>query len=106
MKTKIENGIEYKLIGDIWYPKLESKNGGIRLGKYGIMRLKYLEWNKSALYEQLLLAGELFSHCKVIEVQAEQMKHTIIRHCHAKDLNIQQASEIADETVKHDIIFG
>ena len=35
MKTRIENGIEYELIGDIWYPKLESKNGNIKLGEYG-----------------------------------------------------------------------
>ena len=47
MKTRIENGIEYELIGDIWYPRFESKNGDIRLGEYGILRLKYLEHNKS-----------------------------------------------------------
>ena len=35
MKTKIEDGIEYELIDSIWYPKLESKNGDIKLGGYG-----------------------------------------------------------------------
>jgi len=40
--TKIEDGIEYELIDSIWYPKLESKNGDIKLGGYGLMRLKYL----------------------------------------------------------------
>ena len=44
MKTIIENGIEYELIGYIWSPKLESKNGDTRLGAYGLIRLKYLLW--------------------------------------------------------------
>ena len=106
MKTKIENGIEYKLIDSIWYPKLESKNGDIKLGEYGLMRLKYLEQNKSRLYEQLFLGGELFSHCKEIELQAKQMKDTIVKQCLAKDMEGMQALEIAEETVKHDLIFS
>jgi len=105
MKTRIENGIEYVIIGDIWYPKLESKNGNIRLGEYGLLRLKYLEQHKSGLYEQLFLDGELFSHCKELEIQAKQMKYMIIKQCLAKDMDILQAFEIADETVKQEIVF-
>ncbi len=105
MKTRIENGIEYELIGDIWYPKLESKNGNIRLGEYGLLRLKYLEQNKSGLYEQLFLAGELFSHCKELETQAKQMKYTIVKQCLTKDMDIMQALDIAEQTVKHDLIY-
>ena len=107
MKTKIEDGIEYELIdSSIWYPKLKSKTGDIKLGEYGLMRLKYLEQNKSGLYEQLFLGGELFSHCKGLEIQAKQMKVTIVKQCLAKDMDIIQASEIAEETVKHDLIFS
>jgi len=105
MKTKIENGIEYEMIGDIWYPKLDSKNGDIRLGAYGMMRLKYLEQNRSALFEQLFLDGELFSHCKELEFQAKKMKNVIVKRCIAKDMNTQQAYEIAEEIVKHNLIY-
>lgn len=105
MKTRIENSIEYELIGDIWYPKLESNNGGIRLGEYGLMRLKYLEQYKSGLYEQLFLGGTLFNHCKEVELQAKQMKYKIVKKCFAKDMNSLQAFDIADETVKNDLIF-
>ena len=105
MKTRIENSLEYELIGNIWYPKLESKNRDTRLGSYGLMRLKYLEQNKSGLYEQLFLDGELFSHCKEIELQAKQMKYTIIKQNLAEDTNIMQAFDIADEKVKCDLIY-
>ena len=105
MKTRIENGIEYELIDDIWYPILESKNGNIRLGEYGLLRLKYLEQSKSGLYERLFLDGELFAHCKEIEFQSKQMKYTIVKQCLAKDMNILQAFEIAEETAMHDLIY-
>ncbi len=38
---KIENGIEYILKNDMWYPNLKLKEEGIALGKYGIMRKEY-----------------------------------------------------------------
>ncbi len=105
MKKRIENSIEYELIGDISYPKLESKNGDTRLGAYGLMRLKYLEQNKSGLYEQLFLAGDLFSHCKEIELQAKQMKYMLVKQCITKYIDILQAFDIAEETVKQDLIY-
>lgn len=105
MKNRIENGIEYEFVGDIWYPKLESKNGEIRLGEYGLLRLKYLEKNKSGLYERLFLDGELYNHCKEIELQSKQMKYTIIKQNLVKDMDIMQAFEIAEEAVKNDLIY-
>ena len=67
--------------------------------------MKYLEQSKSGLYEQLFLDGKLFVHCKELELQAKRMKYTIIKQCLAKNMDIMQAFDIANETVKHDLIY-
>ena len=67
MKTKIENGIEYMLENNIWYPTFKTKENGIRFGKYGMMRKEFLAQNRQTLYDQMALAGNLYSHCKEIE---------------------------------------
>lgn len=105
MKTKIENGIEYTLKNDIWYPIFKMKEDGIQLGKYGMMRKSFLEQHRQALYDRMALVGKLYAHCKEIEDQALILLKETIDHCNAKGMDIIQAFEVADEIVKHELIF-
>ena len=106
MKTKIENGIEYMMGNGIWYPTFKTKENGIRLGKYGMMRKEFLAQNRQMLYNQMALAGNLYSHCKETEDHASVWKNEIVKRCMAKGHNIRSAYDIADEIIIHDLILA
>jgi len=105
MKIKIENGIEYMLENDIWYPTFRTKENGIRLGKYGMMRKEFLAQNHQMLYNKMALSEDLYSHCKKIEDYANVWKNEIVKCCIAKGHNIRSAYDIADEIIIHDLIL-
>lgn len=70
-----ENGIGYTLGSDgLYFPDLELPEGNhYDIGKYGIMRMEYLEKYRRQEYIQLLLTGELNEY--LYEVDQE---------CHAR----------------------
>jgi len=51
------------------------------------------------------LDNNLFNNCKEVELHAMKMKYKIVKKCFMKDINSLQAFDIADETVKNDLIF-
>ena len=61
----VQNG-DY-LIPDMGLTELEKKP----LGKYGMMRRKYLEENRQGLYTRMILNGTLMSHLQEIEETAQ-----------------------------------
>jgi len=68
----IQNG-DY-LIPDMGLTEQEQKP----LGKYGMMRRKYLEENRSGLYTRLILNGTLMEHLQEIEETAQTRLETIM----------------------------
>ena len=68
----IQNG-DY-LIPDMGLTEQEQKP----LGKYGMMRRKYLEENRSGLYTRLILNGTLMEHLQEIEQTAQTRLETIM----------------------------
>ncbi len=63
---KIE--LTYTKVGDYYIPDLTAEPMPSRdLGKYGRMRLHYLQDHKSELYAALLVEGRLFAHLLDIE---------------------------------------
>ena len=68
----IQNG-DY-LIPDMGLTEQEQKP----LGKYGMMRRKYLEENRSGLYTRMILNGTLMEHLQEIDAAAQTRLETII----------------------------
>ena len=63
---KIE--LDYVKVGDYYFPALALEPQSDRsLGKYGLMRLRYLKEHRPGLFNRMTLNGTLFSHLLEIE---------------------------------------
>lgn len=66
-----ENGIHYTLRGDYYFPDLIPEEEAHRpIGKYGLLRLEYLQKHRPGLYTRLLLSGKLYDHLQEIDETA------------------------------------
>lgn len=74
-------GIEYRLVGDYYLPNLvlTGSEKGIKLGKYGRMRLQFLKDNKKAEYTILLMNNKLQNHLIDIDETANERIKLIIK---------------------------
>ena len=81
MKSIFEqNGGTYTRCGDYLLPdmgltELEKKP----LGKYGMMRRRYLEENRQGLYTRLILSGKLMEHLQEIDATCRRRMDQMIR---------------------------
>ena len=81
MKSIFEqNGCKYTQSGDYLLPdmgltELERKP----LGKYGMMRRKYLEESRQGLYTRLILSGKLMEHLQEIDETCHRRMDQMIR---------------------------
>ena len=93
-KTNEENGIEYNLKGDYYFPNLTiPKQEKIILNKYGRMRLKYLKKYKKAEYTIMLMDGTLNAHLKEIQEIAEKRVNIIIKELEKHENMIEKLKE-------------
>ena len=100
------------------YPELELEHLDKVLGKYGMMRGRYLKEHKPTVYHAMLMEGKLLSHLEEINEQA----HTLIKcfewkyfRTHPLPTNGDflatyhirgQASEYAEEIVLYELIYN
>lgn len=64
----MDNKLTYTKVGNYYIPDLTAEPMPSRdLGKYGRMRLRYLQDHKSELYAALLMEGRLFAHLLDVE---------------------------------------
>ena len=64
--------LSYKQNGDYLLPEMGLTEAEQHpLGKYGIMRMHYLEQHRPGLYTRLLLSGKLMEHLQEIETSAQ-----------------------------------
>ena len=68
-----KNGLHYKLVGDYYLPCLTIDEPEQPIGIWGQRRHRYLREYKKALYNSLLLSGDLFPHLIEIDQQAQDM---------------------------------
>lgn len=77
-------GGTYIKVGDYYVPELGQFNDDQEeiddrpLGKYGMLRETYLKEHRQALYNHLLLSGELPTHLRDVQEQAQQLMDTLI----------------------------
>ena len=68
---EIRNNIQYVQQGDYLVPDLKVPPQPERsLGKYGLMRRRYLEEHRQITYNNLLLTGELTAHLHEVDEAA------------------------------------
>lgn len=80
MKERIiENGIEYELRGDVYYPILTvGEQTSYQIGKYGNMHLEFIEKHRRGRYITLLIEGKLNEYLHNIDVEAHEQVEGII----------------------------
>ena len=74
MENEVKIELEYRQVGDVQLPVLtlpEQLNRS--LGKYGLLRRRYLKENRPILWGTMTVDGTLFSHLLEVEDQANEM---------------------------------
>ena len=78
-KYIIENGIEYELRGEQYYPIFcETSTTEHHIGKYGLLHSDYIKQHKRGTYTTLLTEGRLNAHLHEIDVEAKSMVEAIV----------------------------
>lgn len=67
-----ENGLEYRLQGDVYLPDLTLPQVQHPIGKWGRMHRDYLKEHRPVRYETLVLSGKLWSYLAELNEQAEK----------------------------------
>lgn len=71
--------LNYKRIGDYLLPDLGLTDAEkLPLGKYGLLRQRYLEENRPGLYTRLMLSGKLMEHLQEIEQTAQNRLESLM----------------------------
>ena len=69
----------YRQVGDYQIPNLTlPQEENVTLGKYGMMRKKFLQEHRKVYFAQLIAKGELMRTIKQTETEAEQMMIQLI----------------------------
>ena len=93
--TDDKNGLSYTLHGDYYLPDL-GVEPGYPLGKYGMMRMQYLEEHRPGLYTRLLLSGKLNDDLHQADIQAQHLLDTMIPQM-AKEAGVTEQMKMTDQ---------
>lgn len=86
LKERItENGIDYILVGDYYIPDLKLPEENRPIGRWGQMHRDYLKQYRPALYNELLLAGRLWTYLADLNEQAQNRLDTIMEQMKAAE---------------------
>ena len=86
LKERItENGIDYILIGDYYFPDLKLSEEKRPIGRYGQMHRDYLKEVHPGRYNALLLTGKLWTYLADLNEQVEERLDVIIRQMKAAE---------------------
>ena len=115
------NGLDYVLVGDYYFPALILAEDSRPVGRWGRMYKRYLKEHHAARYQALLLSGRLNSYLTDIDAQAEgrlelltqQMAESESVNEELKAVNqmewVQRMNSIrarAEKIVREEIIYG
>lgn len=84
-----ENGLEYRLEGDVYLPDLTLPQVHRPIGKWGRMHRDYLKKHRPVRYETLVLSGKMWSYLADLNEQAETRFALVMDHM----LHFQQVDE-------------
>lgn len=115
--------ITYTKCGDYLLPNLTlAEKENKQLNKYGLLRLEYLENNKKALYQELLMKNTLNEHLSSVSINAENRVNYLINELIRLDNTITEelkatnqmlwmqkmnsCKNIAEEIVLKELVYG
>lgn len=73
------NGLDYVLVGDYYFPALILAEDSRPVGRWGRMYKRYLKEHHPTQYQVLLLSGRLNTYLADIDAQAEEQLELIIQ---------------------------
>ena len=79
------NGLDYVLVGDYYIPDLKLPEENRPIGRWGQMHRVYLKQYRPALYNELLLAGRLWTYLADLNEQAQNRLDTIMEQMKAAE---------------------
>ncbi len=84
-----KKGLTYTLHGDYYLPNLNLFDADkIPIGRYGRMRMTYLQENRPGLYTRLILSGKLYAHLAEIDrTSRKRMEGMIPRMAKAEGID-------------------
>ncbi len=86
LKERItENGIDYILVGDYYFPDLKLPEEERSIGRYGRLHRDYLKEEHPARYSSMLLTGKLWTYLADLNEQAEERLDLIIEQMKAAE---------------------
>ncbi len=115
-----ENGIDYILVGDYYFPMLVLQEESHSIGRWGRLRRDYLKEYRPGYYSSLLLSGKLWTYLATLNEQVQERLDTIIMQMMAaegvtEDLKrnsqmewVRAANSIrnrAEEIILHEMIY-
>ena len=80
-----KNGLDYKLIGDYYFPDLRLPEEVRPIGRWGRMHREYLEQYHTARYNDLLLSGKLWTYLADLNEQARERMECMITQMKAAE---------------------
>lgn len=116
-----DNGLDYVLVGDYYFPALILAEDFRPVGRWGRMYKRYLKEHHPARYQALLLSGRLNTYLADIDAQAEEQLELFTRQMAEREgVNeelkaanqmewVQKMNSIrnrAEELVQNNLIFA
>ena len=112
--------LDYKLIGDYYFPDLRLPEETRPIGRWGRMYREYLEQYHTARYNDLLLSGKLWTYLADLNEQAREQMECMITQMKATESVTEELKardpmawvgamnriwNAAEEMVLHDFIY-
>ena len=89
--------LKYRQNGDYLLPDLGlTEAEQMQLGKYGLLRQRYLEENRPGLYTRLMLSGKLMEHLQEIEQTAQNRLESLMTEL-TKQAGVTEALKAQDQ---------
>ncbi len=86
LKERItENGIDYILVGDYYFPDLKLPEEERSIGRYGRLHRDFLKEEHPARYSSMLLTGKLWTYLADLNEQAEERLDLVIEQMKAAE---------------------
>lgn len=90
-----ENGIDYVLVGDYYYPQLALPEENRPIGRWGRMHRAYLKEHRPGTYNSLLLSCTLWTYLADLNEQAQERYERIIEQ-------MKESEGITEDLKRHD----
>ncbi len=70
--------ITYRNENGVFIPNLEVLENQLPIGKYGMMRKKYLKQNRRGIYSAMMLKGTLMEHLHDVDIAARDQIELLV----------------------------